>query len=94
MKHLLHACFNARNIANNTSFTLPCHNPVSDDIIISMLQTNERKLSDLRSHKPVKSRPRILNPILLSLHLFFLKRPVDLGLKDQESNKLERTETS
>lgn len=84
IKHLLRAILNARNIANNISFNPPSHNPVSDYIVMPMLQIKKLKLSDLKSCKPVKNRARILSPVLLPLHLLLLKRPVEPGLRTKK----------
>lgn len=95
IKDLLHARLNARNTANNISVTLPCHKPVSDCIIMSMWQTDElngvkwSEVTQTSEKQTQDSEPHV-----------FLSPSVLLGeaswswTKDQDSNNLERTETS
>lgn len=79
IKHLLHAIVNARSIANSILFNPPCHDPMSDCFIMSMLQIKKLKLSDLRSYTPVKKQSQDSEPVLFSP--FLLKRPADPGLR-------------
>lgn len=93
IKRLLHAILNAGSIANNLSFSRRRHDPACDFVILSTLQITLRlsALSDLRSHTPVKNRARTLNLVLLSSSALFEEARWS-WTKDQEINKVERTQ--